>query len=147
MNWVPATLERCTILVPVALDISAIQRALADEQLDAWLLYDFQGSNPIAGSLTGVAASGKMTTRRWYYLIPVKGEPRALVHAIERHNLDGMPGSKTPYSGRLQLEQGLKELLAGCHRVAMEYRPIARSLMCRGWTLARLRRSGATGSK
>ena len=33
-----------------------------------------------------------MTTRRWYYLIPAKGEPRALVHAIERHNLDGLPG-------------------------------------------------------
>lgn len=107
----------------VAIDIPAIQRALADEQLDAWLLYDFQGSNPIAGSLTGIAGSGKMTTRRWYYLIPATGEPRALVHAIERHNLDALPGSKTPYSGRLQLEHGLKALVSGCRRVAMEYSP------------------------
>jgi Xaa-Pro aminopeptidase len=109
--------------VRVAIDISAIQRELTNEQLDAWLLYDFQGSNPIAGSLTGVAGSGKMTTRRWYYLIPAQGEPRALVHAIERHNLDALPGPKTPYSGRLQLEQGLKQLVAGCRRVAMEYSP------------------------
>lgn len=112
-----------TILVSVPIDISSIQRALANERVDAWLLYDFQGSNPIAGSLTGVAGSGKMTTRRWYYLIPAKGEPRALVHAIERHNLDALPGSKTPYSGRLQLEHGLKQLLSGCKRIAMEYSP------------------------
>jgi Xaa-Pro aminopeptidase len=105
------------------LDIPAIQRALIDEQLDGWLLYDFQGSNPIAGSLTGLAGSGKMTTRRWYYLVPANGEPRALVHAIERYNLDALPGSKTPYAGRQQLEQGLKQLLAGCKRVAMEYSP------------------------
>ncbi len=115
LNW--------PILVCVALDISAIQRALAADGLDAWLLYDFQGSNPVAGSLTGLARSDKMTTRRWYYLIPATGEPRALVHAIERHNLDALPGSKLPYAGRQQLEQGLKELVAGCRRVAMEYSP------------------------
>jgi Xaa-Pro dipeptidase len=107
----------------VALDISAIQRALAADGLDGWLLYDFQGSNPVAGSLTGLAKSDKMTTRRWYYLIPAKGEPRALVHAIERHNLDALPGTKRPYSGRQQLEQGLKELVGDCRRVAMEYSP------------------------
>jgi Xaa-Pro aminopeptidase len=107
----------------VPLDIPAIQQALAAEHLDGWLLYDFQGSNPIASSLTGLANSGKMTTRRWYYLIPAKGEPRGLVHAIERHNLDQLPGSKTPYSGRAQLENGLKQLLSGSRRLAMEYSP------------------------
>jgi Xaa-Pro aminopeptidase len=107
----------------VALDISAVQQALKAEGLDGWLLYDFQGSNPIASSLTGVAASGKMTTRRWYYLIPAEGEPRALVHAIERHNLDELPGTKTPYAGRAQLESGLTQLLAGMRRLAMEYSP------------------------
>lgn len=107
----------------MALDISAVQQALQAEGLDGWLLYDFQGSNPIASGLTGVAASGKMTTRRWYYLIPAKGEPRALVHAIERHNLDQLPGSKTPYAGREQLATGLKQLLSGTRRIAMEYSP------------------------
>jgi Xaa-Pro dipeptidase len=109
--------------VPVALDISAIQQVLAADGLDGWLLYDFHGSNPIAASLTGLAASGKMTTRRWYYLIPAEGEPRGLVHAIERHNLDDLPGSKEPYAGRAQLAEGLKRLLAGHRRVAMEYSP------------------------
>jgi Xaa-Pro aminopeptidase len=64
-----------------------------------------------------------MTTRRWYYLIPAKGEPRALVHAIERHNLDGLPGEKIVYAGREQLDAGLTTLLRGANRVAMEYSP------------------------
>ncbi len=46
------------------------------------------------------------------------------MHAIERHNLDGVPGEKRPYAGREQLAAGLSEdLLRGMKRVAMEYSP------------------------
>jgi Xaa-Pro aminopeptidase len=107
----------------MALDVTAIQRALVTEGLDGWLLYDFHGSNPIAAQLTGLAGGAHMTTRRWYYLIPASGEPRALVHAIERHNLDHHPGAKVVYAGREQLESGLTRILAGARRVAMEYSP------------------------
>ncbi|HXG53760.1 MAG TPA: M24 family metallopeptidase [Vicinamibacterales bacterium] len=105
------------------LPIDAVQRALKEDGFDGWLLYDFHGSNPIASRLAGLAASGKMATRRWYYLIPATGEPRGLVHAIERHNLDGLPGAKRPYAGRQQLDEGLRDLLAGVKRLAMEYSP------------------------
>src|SRR5690606_33271523 len=64
------------------------------------------------------------TTRRWFYLIPAAGEPRALVHAIERHNLDHLPGTKAIYAGRTALESGLQDLLTGTRRVAMEYSPL-----------------------
>src|SRR5688572_16145859 len=107
----------------MSLPIPAVQRALQEDGLDAWLLYDFRGTNPIATRLAGLAGSGKMATRRWYYLIPATGEPRGLVHAIERHNLDGLPGEKRPYAGREQLAAGLKVLLGGARRVAMEYSP------------------------
>jgi Xaa-Pro dipeptidase len=107
----------------MSLPITAIQQALRDEKLDGWLLYDFHGSNPIATRLTGLDRGGKMATRRWYYLIPASGAPRGLVHAIERHNLDELPGEKRPYSGRQQLESGLRGLLGGVKRVAMEYSP------------------------
>jgi Xaa-Pro dipeptidase len=107
----------------MALPIAAVQRALKDEGFDAWLLYDFHGSNPIATRVAGLDRAGKMATRRWYYVIPASGEPRGLVHAIERHNLDELPGVKRPYSGRQQLDTGLKELLDGLKRVAMEYSP------------------------
>jgi Xaa-Pro aminopeptidase len=105
------------------LDVAAVQRALRAERLDGWLLYDFHGSNPIASGLAGLNTGGHMTTRRWYYLIPAQGAPRGLVHAIERHNLDALPGGKTVYAGRQQLEAGLDALLAGLKRVAMEYSP------------------------
>lgn len=105
----------------MSLPIEAVQQALRQEGFDGWLLYDFHGSNPIASRIAGLAASGKMATRRWYYLIPAHGEPRGLVHAIERHNLDSLPGEKRPYAGRHQLEAGLEHLLTGVKRVAMEY--------------------------
>jgi Xaa-Pro aminopeptidase len=107
----------------MALPIEAVQRALVEEKLDGWLLYDFQGSNPIASRLVGLAGSSKMATRRWYYYIPAKGTPSGLVHAIERHNLDDMPGDKRVYAGREQLAAGLRDLLTGAGRVAMEYSP------------------------
>ena len=105
------------------LPIEAVQRALKEEGFDGWLLYDFHGSNPIATQVAGLAGSGKMATRRWYYLIPATGQPRGLVHAIERHNLDALPGDKQPYAGRQQLDAGLRKLLDGVKRVAMEYSP------------------------
>jgi len=105
------------------LSIPAVQSALRDEGVDGWLLYDFQGSNPIAARLSGLAGSGKMATRRWYYYIPATGEPRGLVHAIERYNLDHLPGEKRAYAGREQLASGLRTLLDGARRVAMEYSP------------------------
>ena len=111
------------ILSRMALSIDAVQRALKEDGLDGWLLYDFHGSNPIASRVAGLASSAKMATRRWYYLIPASGAPRGLVHAIERHNLDGLPGEKRAYSGREQLANGLRDLLGGMKRVAMEYSP------------------------
>jgi len=107
----------------MALSIPAVQRALAEDGLDGWVLYDFHGSNPIARRLTGVDAHAKMTTRRWYYVIPASGEPRKLVHAIEPFNLDHLPGSKTVYSQRETLASGLGHVLSGLKRVAMEYSP------------------------
>ena len=105
------------------LDIGAVQKALKADGLDAWLLYDFHGSNPVSFRLAGMGEAGHLATRRWFYLIPQSGEPQALVHAIERYNLDHLPGSKTIYAGRTQLQAGLAKLLQGRKRVAMEYSP------------------------
>jgi Xaa-Pro dipeptidase len=105
------------------IDVRAVQEALRDQGLDGWLLYDFQGTNPIAQRMAGLGGGGHMASRRWFYLIPATGAPRGLVHAIERHNLDQLPGDKVPYAGRAQLHAGLKDLLAGRQRIAMEYSP------------------------
>jgi Xaa-Pro dipeptidase len=118
MSEGPAVVERAAVGVP------AIQAALRADGLDAWLLYDFHGQNPIALDITGLAhKSGHLATRRWFYLVPANGEPRKLVHAIERHMLDHLPGNAERYAGRDELEAGLGRLVSGLGRVAMEYSP------------------------
>lgn len=107
----------------MAFRLEAVQAALAQDGLDGWLLYDFHGSNPIARSLAGLNGGGKMTTRRWFYLIPSTGIPRALVHAIEPHTLSHLPGDTRMYAGREALSQGLDALLSGMGTLAMEYSP------------------------
>ena len=105
------------------MDVARIQEALRDDGLDGWLLYDFHGSNPIARRIVGLRDSAKLTTRRWYYLIPATGEPRGLVHDIERDSLAHLPGSRLIYSGHAALETGLTSMLSGVGRVALEYSP------------------------
>jgi Xaa-Pro aminopeptidase len=107
-----------------SLDLSSIQAALKADAVDGWLLYDFRGLNPIAADVTGVLRQGgHLATRRWYYLIPADGTPRALVHAIEPHSLSHLPGETLKYSGREQLGEALPVLLRGMRTVAMEYSP------------------------
>jgi Xaa-Pro dipeptidase len=101
--------------------LAAVQQALADDDLDGWLLYDFHGLNPIAQRLA--ALEGRHVTRRWFYFIPRIGTPRRLVHAIEPRTLDHLPGDTHLYASRQELERGLAAVLAGARRVAMEYSP------------------------
>ena len=106
------------------LDLEAVRAALKEDGIDAWLLYDFRGLNPIAADVTAVARQGgHLATRRWYYLIPAAGEPRALVHAIEPDSLAHLPGRTEKYAGHEQLESGLRNLVSGFTRIAMEYSP------------------------
>ena len=105
-------------------NISDVQAALRADRLDGWLLYDFRGLNAIAADVTAVnRQGGHLATRRWYYLIPATGEPRGLVHGIERDSLAHLPGGTERYTGHDQLEAGLRRLLAGMQRLAMEYSP------------------------
>ena len=62
-------------------------------------------------------------SRRWFYLIPAKGEPKKLVHRIEPASLDAYPGSKDIYLKWQDLEAGVGRLVAGHKTVAMEYVP------------------------
>jgi Xaa-Pro dipeptidase len=104
------------------MDLPAIQAALRDSKFDGWLFYDHHHRDPIAYRVLGLP-DGMMVTRRWYYLIPAKGEPIKLVHKIESGHLDSLPGSKLQYSGWQDLFEKLKAVLAGCTTVAMQYSP------------------------
>ncbi len=110
--------------VATSIDIAAVQAALTAQKIDGWLLYDFRGLNPIAVEMAGVGQQGgHLASRRWFYLIPASGEPRGLVHVIERDTLAHLPGKTERYAGREQLEAAVGRLVSGLRRVAMEYSP------------------------
>lgn len=104
------------------MDLSAIQHALRERNIDAWLFYDHHHRDPIAYRVLGLP-DGLMVTRRWYYLIPAKGEPTKLVHKIESGHLDTLPGQKRQYAGWQELFDTLKQMLAPHRDVAMQYSP------------------------
>jgi len=104
------------------MQIEEIQKALREEKLDGWLFFDHHQRDPLAYRVLKLAP-GRTVTRRWYYLIPAHGEPKGLVHAIESGVLTGLPGSMQIYSSWGAQIDGLKALLAGCQRVAMQYSP------------------------
>jgi Xaa-Pro aminopeptidase len=102
--------------------LPAIQSAIQQLGFDGWLLYDFRGLNVLARRVLGIPADA-MLSRRWFYFIPAKGEPRKLVHRIEPHTLDAFPGGHTMYLRWQELEAGVAGLVKGAKRVAMEYVP------------------------
>lgn len=94
-----------------------IQDELRRQGLAGWLLYDFHGLNPVALGIVGLPA----LSRRFFVLVPARGEPVALTHAIEQQPWRGWIGTKRVYGSWRELEAQLAEMLAGVGRVAMEY--------------------------
>jgi len=104
------------------MNLPAIQAALRERNIDAWLFYDHHHRDPIAYRVLGLPSS-LMVTRRWFYLIPANGEPTKLVHKIEAGHLDKLPGSKRVYSGWQELFEQIKSFLADYKTIAMQYSP------------------------
>src|SRR2546428_548293 len=104
------------------MDLSAIQSALRERNIDGWLFYDHHHRDPIAYRVLGLP-DGLMVTRRWFYLIPASGEPVKLVHRIEAGHLDSLPGTKHLYSGWQELFEQVKAMLANHRDIAMQYSP------------------------
>jgi len=98
------------------LQLSEVQKALQKADLDGWLFYDFHGQNPIAKTMLDL----QKTTRRSFALIPARGEPVALIHAIEHGAWDHWPWKVVDYRGWREMEEKLTVLLQGEPRLAME---------------------------
>ena len=126
------------------MQIEEIQKALRQEGVDGWLFFDHHQRDPLAYRILKLAP-GRTVTRRWYYLIPTNGEPAGLVHAIESGVLGGLPGAMQKYASWAAQVDGLKKLLKGCRRVAMQYSPdcaIPYVSLVDGGTLELVRKAG-----
>src|SRR5581483_8444801 len=105
------------------MDLARVQQALLDEKLDGWLFYDFRQSNPIAYQVLGLSTE-EMYTRRWFYFVPARGEPAALVSAVESHVLHSLPGQQHVFRTWQEMHALLKAMLPAGARIAMEYSPL-----------------------
>lgn len=103
-------------------DLAAVQERLRLEELDAWLLFDFRRLNPLACEVLHIPPE-RFITRRWFYLIPAEGEPRAIVPRLEPEALEGLPGEHHTYLRYDELRSLVKDAVDGKKRVAMEYAP------------------------
>ena len=102
-----------------ALDQEALRKALAECGAEGWLLFDFQGHNPIANRFL---ALGGLGSRRLFVLLSPGAPPVAVAHKIELQPLAGFPGRIVPYARWEELHAALKEIVAG-KTVAMEISP------------------------
>ena len=105
----------------MTMDLQEVQAQLKARKLDGWLLYDFQGLNPIARKLLGLQDA--MLTRRWFCWIPSQGPMILLCHSIERQGFEHLPAPSVLFSSWEEMQAGLERLLQGSSRVAMEYSP------------------------
>ncbi len=103
------------------MDISEVQEQLRGMKADGWLLYDFQGLNPIAKKLLGV--QGQLLTRRWFYWIPKGGSPVVLCHRIEQEGFLAVEGQCRVFKSWNEMHAGLQSVLEGATTLAMEYSP------------------------
>jgi Xaa-Pro aminopeptidase len=104
--------------------IAEIQEALRETAgLDGWLFYDFRGSDPLAYRVLALDRS-RHVTRRWYYWVPTRGSPVKLMHRIEPHALDGLPGEPRLYVSWEEQQTNLARMLRGARRIAMQYSPM-----------------------
>ena len=87
--------------------------------VDGWLIYDFQGNNKAAKEVLGLTAKQHLS-RRLFYWKPKGGLPIKLVHSIENHTLDHLPGETWIYASYQELRSQLHRLLEKAHVIAME---------------------------
>jgi len=104
------------------MDLQRIQAALRERNIGGWLFCDFHHRDHLAYRVLGLSME-RMTTRRWFYYIPARGEPKKLVHSVEKGKLDALPGSMKVYLAWEQLHASLKSMLGPKKIIAMQYSP------------------------
>jgi len=104
------------------MELERIQEALRDNKLGGWLLCDFRNRDYLAYRVLGLNFE-KMSSRRWYYIIPARGKPRKLVSVVEKQRLDELPGETVQYLSWKELHASLKRILGPKKTIAMQYSP------------------------
>ncbi|MBC7773422.1 MAG: aminopeptidase P family protein [Pyrinomonadaceae bacterium] len=107
------------------MNLTTIQTAMREQRIDAWLIYDFRGSNSILPMLVPSESGKRNTTRRAACLIPSNGDATVIAHGLDAAQFEKLPEgfSRHVYLSWVDLRGTLEALLLGRTRIAMEYSP------------------------
>ncbi len=101
-------------------DLPAAQAFLREQDIDAWLLYDYRGSNLFFWSVLGAS---KTPTRRAFLIIRPDAEPVLVLHAVDQMFYIDVTVEKRIYRGWEEMRGLVRELIGPAHRLAVEYSP------------------------
>lgn len=102
------------------MNLTNIQSAMQAENMDCWVIYDFQRTNPV---MTQFLRGKLMLTRRVFLIIPAGGEPTILGSIIDHDILQTSPFKQAFYAGWQEMENKLEQLLADYQVVGLDYSP------------------------
>jgi Xaa-Pro dipeptidase len=97
-----------------------IFQTLQKLDLDAYLVYDFRGSNFIGRRVLNFTT---FTTRRWIALFTKDGQFHLVIPKLEESLFAGIEATKHVYVTHGQYRQAVADVLAGQKKVALEYSP------------------------
>ena len=100
--------------------LDRVPPALRAAGLAGWLFYNIYHRDHVADAILGVAPDA-MNTRPWACLVRADGTVQRIVHAIEAHVLDHLPGPVARYASRDEFLQRLRAACRSRHPVALNY--------------------------
>ena len=101
-----------------------LQKVVASHDgIEAWVLYDFRKSNPLAWHMIGLDADAHCT-RRWLVVIPAHGRVHKIVHKLETHTLAHIDALEHTYATYEEYDTVLRTVLGSYATIAMEYSPM-----------------------
>lgn len=99
-------------------DLSAAQRFMQAEGIDAWLLVDYRGGNPLLWHILGIV---RQPTRRAFLVVPRAGPPVLLIHTVDQFFFRDVALDKRIYRGWVEMRAMLRDLLGPAETLALDY--------------------------
>ena len=99
-------------------DLEVAQKYLSENNLNGWLLYDFQGINSLAHKVLGIKPNA---TRRYYLFISPNSEPKLILSSIDKMQFSFCNFQKLYFSTLNDMTNILRELLSKCQNILMDY--------------------------
>ena len=100
--------------------LQQVPQALRAANLSGWLFYNIYHRDHVADAILGVSGNA-MNTRPWACLVRADGTVHRIVHAIEAHVLDHLPGHLVSYASRAEFLQRLRAACRNREPVALNY--------------------------